>query len=222
MKKVDNSNAVAPGDRAEDAAAGAATVEITATELQKEQRKSLDALYAAAREEFDLDMSPVDSALKTLRDGREIQKLSVVRNLVELVEGEPEDALHRLLPMIQELLSVEPSNLDMHCEAAVAYKNCIKKKKLQQKCPELSDRFLAAILDNIETQKENGELKTTMIFALIIHSKLQLFLDTCFDSFTSSVDPSNYQALTRSLLLWIEHLDFQGTSEALLNQLYKH
>uniref|UniRef100_A0A914HIR1 Serine/threonine-protein phosphatase 4 regulatory subunit 4 n=1 Tax=Globodera rostochiensis TaxID=31243 RepID=A0A914HIR1_GLORO len=154
MKKVDNSNAVAPGDSAEDAAASA-SVEITATELQKEQRKSLDALYAAAREEFDLDMSPVDSALKTLRDGREIQKLSVVRNLVELVEGEPEDALHRLLPMIQELLSVEPSNLDMHCEAAVAYKNCIKKKKLQQKCPELSDRFLAAILDNIETQKEN-------------------------------------------------------------------
>ncbi|KAL3084724.1 hypothetical protein niasHT_031609 [Heterodera trifolii] len=150
-----DANVKSGGDASPTAPTEEEAEEISANEQQKEQRKSLDALYAAAREEFDLDMSPLDSAMKTLREGREIQKLSVLRNLVELVEGEPDEALHRLLPMMQGLLSVTPSNLDIHCEAAIAYKNCIKEKKLQQKCPELSDRFLVAILENIEAQKEN-------------------------------------------------------------------
>ncbi|KAI3409932.1 hypothetical protein GPALN_006302 [Globodera pallida] len=76
-------------------------------------------------------------------------------------------------------------------------------------------------LEMILQQYENFSQNSQPCSALQLQV-LQLFLDTCFDSFTSSVDPSNYQALTRSLLLWIEHLDFQGTSEALLNQLYKH
>ncbi|KAL3078093.1 hypothetical protein niasHT_036976 [Heterodera trifolii] len=96
-----DANVKSGGDASPTAPTEEEAEEISANEQQKEQRKSLDALYAAAREEFDLDMSPLDSAMKTLREGREIQKLSVLRNLVELVEGEPDEALHRLLPMMQ-------------------------------------------------------------------------------------------------------------------------
>jgi len=62
---------------------------------------SLDALYAAAREEFDLDLSPTESAIKTLKEGREIQKLNVVRNLGELFENEPKETIEKIIPLIQ-------------------------------------------------------------------------------------------------------------------------
>uniref|UniRef100_A0A915NPH8 Serine/threonine-protein phosphatase 4 regulatory subunit 4 n=1 Tax=Meloidogyne floridensis TaxID=298350 RepID=A0A915NPH8_9BILA len=116
---------------------------------------SLDALYAAAREEFDLDLSPTESAIKTLKEGREIQKLNVVRNLGELFENEPNETIEKIIPLIQEILNIEPSNLDMHCEAAIVYKNCIKDRKLRIKCPELPEILLNATLENIEIQKEN-------------------------------------------------------------------
>nr|CAD2149135.1 unnamed protein product [Meloidogyne enterolobii] len=116
---------------------------------------SLDALYAAAREEFDLDLSPTESAIKTLKEGREIQKLNVVRNLGELFENEPKETIEKIIPLIQEILNIEPSNLDMHCEAAIVYKNCIKDRKLRIKCPELPEILLNATLENIEIQKEN-------------------------------------------------------------------
>uniref|UniRef100_A0A914NT08 Uncharacterized protein n=1 Tax=Meloidogyne incognita TaxID=6306 RepID=A0A914NT08_MELIC len=116
---------------------------------------SLDALYAAAREEFDLDLSPTESAIKTLKEGREIQKLNVVRNLGELFENEPKETIEKIIPLIQEILNIEPSNLDIHCEAAIVYKNCIKDRKLRIKCPELPEILLNATLENIEIQKEN-------------------------------------------------------------------
>ncbi|KAL3088024.1 hypothetical protein niasHS_009311 [Heterodera schachtii] len=71
MRKENNKNSAASTDSDANAKSGgdasptAPTEEegekISANEQQKEQRKSLDALYAAAREEFDLDMSPLDS-----------------------------------------------------------------------------------------------------------------------------------------------------------------
>ncbi|KAL3078094.1 hypothetical protein niasHT_036977 [Heterodera trifolii] len=78
-----DANAKSGGDVSPTAPTEEEAEEISANEQQKEQRKPLDALYAAAREEFDLDMSPLDSAMKTLREGREIQKLSVLRNLMQ-------------------------------------------------------------------------------------------------------------------------------------------
>jgi hypothetical protein len=124
----------------------------------EKQRRSLEDLYAAAREEFDLDLSPMESAIKTLKEGREMQKLSVVRNLGDLFETDTNETMQKVIPMIQarkegipllpslisqslsiymfkDLLNVEPSNLDMHCEAAVVYKNSIKDIKLQKHCP---------------------------------------------------------------------------------------
>ncbi|KAL7071753.1 hypothetical protein ACQ4LE_009197 [Meloidogyne hapla] len=126
-------------------------------ELKENNNKStsLDALYAAAREEFDLDLSPTESAIKTLKEGREIQKLNVIRNLGELFENEPKETIEKIIPLLQEILNIEPSNLDMHCEAAIVFKNCIKDRKLRPKCPELPEILLNVTLENIEIQKEN-------------------------------------------------------------------
>ncbi|KAI1729158.1 helix-loop-helix DNA-binding domain-containing protein [Ditylenchus destructor] len=51
---------------------------------------------------------------------------------------------------------------------------------------------------------------------------LQNFLDTCFESFRSHVDASNYQSFTKSLLLWVERLDFQRPADELLAPIFKN
>ncbi|KAI1713173.1 serine/threonine-protein phosphatase 4 regulatory subunit 4 [Ditylenchus destructor] len=130
---------------------------LDAKEKASANRRSLEALFAAVEEEFDLRDSAVDTAIKTLRTGREIQKLATIRNFGELLELQKsrQEAIDRVLPVIQESLALEPSNLDIHCEAAVVFKNLIKDKKYSQLCSGLSENLLGYILQNIDTQKEN-------------------------------------------------------------------
>lgn len=45
---------------------------------------------------------------------------------------------------------------------------------------------------------------------------LQYFLDSCYESFEPTVEMGSYQKLTRTLLTWIEQLNFQRTAEGLL------
>ncbi|KAI1716991.1 serine/threonine-protein phosphatase 4 regulatory subunit 4 [Ditylenchus destructor] len=131
--------------------------QLDAKEKASANRRSLEALFAAVEEEFDLRDSAVDTAIKTLRTGREIQKLATIRNFGELLELQKsrQEAIDRVLPAIQESLASEPSNLDIHCEAAVVFKNLIKDKKYSQLCSGLNENLLGYILQNIETQKEN-------------------------------------------------------------------
>lgn len=65
------------------------------------QQLAWESLFAAAEEEFDLSESPVDTAVKTLKSGREIQKLSTIRNIGELIDNHGEEAINRVLPQIQ-------------------------------------------------------------------------------------------------------------------------
>ncbi|KAH7727086.1 HEAT repeat family protein [Aphelenchoides avenae] len=122
---------------------------------KSKQQLAWESLFKAAEEEFDLSESPVDTAVKTLKTGREIQKLSTIRNIAELIDGHGEEVIERVFPQIQEVLNSEPSNLDIHCESAVVFKNLVKDQKLTSKYSSLTDKLLHHILLNIENQKEN-------------------------------------------------------------------
>jgi hypothetical protein len=61
--------------------------------------------------------------------------LSTIRNLVELVEQDAQGVLDRVLPLVQENLTRDAVNLDLHCEAVVVYKNLAKEPKIVKVCP---------------------------------------------------------------------------------------
>ncbi|KAI6176430.1 Max-like protein X [Aphelenchoides bicaudatus] len=46
---------------------------------------------------------------------------------------------------------------------------------------------------------------------------LKTFLDQCFDSFVNEVDTNDYQALTKSILLWVEKLQYQDITCEMVN-----
>jgi len=75
-------------------------------------------------------------------------------------------------------------------------------------------------LEMISQQYENFSIGTQPSLALQLQM-LQNFLECCFDSFMTNVDMNSYQALTRSLLTWIEQMDFQNATNSLVDPLYK-
>ncbi|MFH4974788.1 hypothetical protein AB6A40_001497 [Gnathostoma spinigerum] len=99
--------------------------------------------------------SPIDNAIHILTEGREIQKLSVIRTFSDLLDTEGELAIDQVLPLIQKVLEEDASNLDMHCEAAVTFKNIFKNSKLVARFSSLVERLLEIILKNIGVQKNN-------------------------------------------------------------------
>jgi len=76
-------------------------------------------------------------------------------------------------------------------------------------------------LEMILQQYENFSMDSRPYNALQLQM-LQSFLDTCFESFVANVDCSNYSAFTRTLLLWVERLDFQRPAEAMLAPIFKN
>lgn len=128
-------------------------------EEEEQRRPAIDwsSLLAAADdpELADFLTTPVDNAVQVLKEGREIQKLSVIRTLGDLLDTEGEQAIEKVLPLIQKVLEEEASNLDIHCEAAVTYKNIFRNEKLTARFTGLSDIILSGILQNIGRQKDN-------------------------------------------------------------------
>ncbi|KAH7731579.1 Helix-loop-helix DNA-binding domain containing protein [Aphelenchoides avenae] len=90
-------------------------------------------------------------------------------------------------------------------------------KKSEDELAKLQMQYSA--LEMILQQYENFSLDTQPYSALQIQM-LQNFLDCCFESFASHLKATDYQAITRSLLMWIERLDFQQPAEELLAPLY--
>uniref|UniRef100_A0AC34RMR7 Uncharacterized protein n=1 Tax=Panagrolaimus sp. JU765 TaxID=591449 RepID=A0AC34RMR7_9BILA len=113
-----------------------------------------EALIAAAEEDFDLLESPVDAAAKTLKSGKEIQKLSIIRTMPETIATCGEDAISRLLPLIQDMITIAKS-LDVHCDTSDLYKVLIKEKKYENEFPGLKDKLVTYILENVEQIKDN-------------------------------------------------------------------
>jgi len=50
---------------------------------------------------------------------------------------------------------------------------------------------------------------------------LKTFLDRCFDSFSEEVDMSDYTAMTKSMLMWVEQLRYPEVVQAILTTLEK-
>ncbi|CAK5061642.1 unnamed protein product [Meloidogyne enterolobii] len=91
-------------------------------------------------------------------------------------------------------------------------------EKNEEELSKLQTQFAA--LEMILQQYENFSFdsQTSSVIQL---KMLQNFLDKCFESFLANVDVSNYKSLTNSLLMWIERIDFQNMSDALLMPVYK-
>ncbi|KAL3115914.1 hypothetical protein niasHT_007214 [Heterodera trifolii] len=128
--------------------------------------------------------------------------------------------LKDLLPASASFIGCKTTNAAILFRAADYVKAL--ETSMEQNAEELAKlQTQYSALEMILQQYENFSLNSQPCSALQLQI-LQHFLDTCFDSFTSRVDLSNYQALTRSLLSWVECLDYQGTSDVLLNKLYKN
>ncbi|KAM3719629.1 Serine/threonine-protein phosphatase 4 regulatory subunit [Dirofilaria immitis] len=103
----------------------------------------------------DLLQSPVDDAINILKTGREIQKLSIIRTLNDLLETDGNEVIEKVMPVVQQVLDEECSNLDVQCEAAVTYKNIYRNSKLTTHIPRINDVILNGILQNAAQQKDN-------------------------------------------------------------------
>uniref|UniRef100_A0A0R3RMM4 HEAT repeat domain-containing protein n=1 Tax=Elaeophora elaphi TaxID=1147741 RepID=A0A0R3RMM4_9BILA len=79
--------------------------------------------------------SSVDDAINTLKTGREVQKLSIIRTLSDLLDTDGDQVVEKVMPVIQQMLDEECSNLDIQCEAAVTYKNIYRNSKLTAHIP---------------------------------------------------------------------------------------
>ncbi|WKX97994.1 hypothetical protein Q1695_013582 [Nippostrongylus brasiliensis] len=102
----------------------------------------------------DIDRGPIENAIANL-EGKEVHKLSAIRNLSDLFRSEGEDAIQRVLPAVQKALSEERSNLDLHCEAAIVFKGIIQNDKLCARFPGLIDTLLQNVLENVTGQRDN-------------------------------------------------------------------
>ncbi|KAE9547727.1 hypothetical protein FO519_009061 [Halicephalobus sp. NKZ332] len=114
-------------------------------EVQEEPKpKKLDweALIAAAEEDFDLLESPVDAAAKALK------------TMPETIATCGEEAISRLLPLIQDMISLADS-LDIHCDTSDLYKALIKDTKYESQSPGLKDKLVTYILENVERVRDN-------------------------------------------------------------------
>jgi hypothetical protein len=59
------------------------------------------------------------------------------------------------LMFLQEVLHVESTNLDMHCEGAVSYRNILANRALCASVPNITEEILKGILVNLNRQKDN-------------------------------------------------------------------
>uniref|UniRef100_A0A1I7ZF91 HEAT repeat protein n=1 Tax=Steinernema glaseri TaxID=37863 RepID=A0A1I7ZF91_9BILA len=141
--------------------------------LRKSNAIDWNSLFAAVEdpELAEIMRSPIDSAVNILTTGKEVQKLSVIRTLTELIDTEGEECIEKVIPLIQvsaddherrpstvpslqNVLKEEATNLDLHCEAAVVFKSIITDKRYEEKFPGLNEKLLNYILLNLENQKE--------------------------------------------------------------------
>ncbi|CAI4221510.1 unnamed protein product [Auanema sp. JU1783] len=104
----------------------------------------------------ELLLGPIESAIKTLEEGKEVQKIHVIRNLPSLLESHGDEAIESVIPAIQNTLKEERENFDIHCEAAVVFKAILQNDSICNSLPGLAHVLLKNILDNISPPKEPG------------------------------------------------------------------
>ncbi|CAD5216327.1 unnamed protein product [Bursaphelenchus xylophilus] len=111
-------------------------------------------LIANAEAEFELDESPLDIAIKDIKQGNLLRRITVIRTLPSLIKEEGSSALERLLPVIQDSLSSDAS-LDLHAEAIAVFAGLIRDRTLVNIHPELPSKLLSQILEFVDLHSES-------------------------------------------------------------------
>ncbi|KAK0396168.1 hypothetical protein QR680_001602 [Steinernema hermaphroditum] len=129
--------------------------------------------------------SAIDSAVSILTTGKEVQKLSVIRTLTELLDTDGEDCIEK------NVLKEEATNLDLHCEAAVVFKSIITDKRYDEKFPGLNEKLLNYILLNLENQKEyiSAAAWLETLVEIADHIPLQAVTDLIVPLAVNQADP---------------------------------
>uniref|UniRef100_A0A914C5Q2 BHLH domain-containing protein n=1 Tax=Acrobeloides nanus TaxID=290746 RepID=A0A914C5Q2_9BILA len=129
------------------------------------------------------------------------------------------NSLKELLPASSSFVGCKTTNAAILFRAAEYVK--VLNDSIAKSEEDLSKlRTQYSALELIMQQYENFSMESQPFTALQIQM-LQGFLDACFESFVNHVDASSYQAITRSLLMWIEQLDFQRPAEELVAPVYR-
>uniref|UniRef100_A0A915CNU2 BHLH domain-containing protein n=1 Tax=Ditylenchus dipsaci TaxID=166011 RepID=A0A915CNU2_9BILA len=127
--------------------------------------------------------------------------------------------LKELLPASASFVGCKTTNAAILFRAADYVKALNRSiEKNEEELQKLQTQHSA--LEMILQQYENFSMNSQPYSALQLQM-LQNFLDSCFNSFVDHVDASNYQSFTRSLLMWIERLDFQRPADELLSPIFK-
>ncbi|CAD5212249.1 unnamed protein product [Bursaphelenchus okinawaensis] len=111
-------------------------------------------LIADAEAEFELDEGPLDVAIRDIKQGNLLRRITVIRTLPSLIKDEGSKAIEKLLPVIQNTLSSDAS-LDLHAEAIAVYSGLIRDRALVNVHPELPSKVLSQILEFVELHSES-------------------------------------------------------------------
>ncbi|GMS84768.1 hypothetical protein PENTCL1PPCAC_6943 [Pristionchus entomophagus] len=99
--------------------------------------------------------NPAERAVKVLREDKQSYWIKTVRDIAQLMETHIEDTINLVLPQLQETLKEQKEILDLHCEAAVLYKDLLRNEILLEKQPSLVMTLLDYIVENANRQKDN-------------------------------------------------------------------
>jgi hypothetical protein len=127
--------------------------------------------------------------------------------------------LKELLPANSSFAGCKTTNAAILFRAAEYIKTLNDSiKKSDDELSKLQMQYSA--LELILQQYESFSMDTQPYSALQVQM-WQNFLDCCFESFAAYLKTSDYQAITRSLLLWIERLDLQRPADELITPIFK-
>ncbi|KAF8362602.1 hypothetical protein PRIPAC_89525 [Pristionchus pacificus] len=100
-------------------------------------------------------LNPAERAVQVLKEDKQSYWIKTVRDIAQLMETHLDDTVNLVLPQLQETLREQKEILDLHCEAAVLYKELLRNETLLEKQPSLVMTLLDYIVDNANRQKEN-------------------------------------------------------------------
>ncbi|GMR37069.1 hypothetical protein PMAYCL1PPCAC_07264 [Pristionchus mayeri] len=107
------------------------------------------------KEDEPATLNPVEYAVKVLREDKQSYWIKTVRDINQLMETHLQETIQSVLPQLQETLREQKEILDLHCEAAVLYKDLLRNESLLEKEPSLVMTLLDYIVDNANRQKDN-------------------------------------------------------------------
>ncbi|XP_046821334.1 serine/threonine-protein phosphatase 4 regulatory subunit 4-like isoform X1 [Vespa crabro] len=109
-----------------------------------------------------LEEKPIERALHLLTKGEEIQKLSVIQNLPNLLATDAQSCMSRVVPKMQQILPT--ASTECHIAASSTFKTILERKLISHSI--FSQTFLPSILNSLESHDP-----------VICHAWLETLLD---------------------------------------------